>query len=477
MGFRTVILCSLVATSACKKDEDDKGPTETKSPTAAKATEATKPTTKPTSTNKDALPSGSKIKWVEDDFAGALAAAKKAGLPLVVDMWAPWCHTCLSMKATVLKDPGLAVHADRFVWVALDTDKAVNAAALEKLPVSAWPTFFVLAPDESIAGRFLGSASVKQFRDFLTEGERAARAGDDSLAKDSAGWHLREGDRQAAAGAMDKAAASYAAALAAAPADWPRRADVLVSQISALYKAGDKKACAALGKEKIADTLAAKSASTADFAYYATSCSDSLEKKDAEALRQLAVKSIEMILAEQSAGLSADDRSDALRIVREQFVALGEPDKAKATALRQKKVLDEAAAAAANPFFAMTYNWPRSEVYVYLGKADELVPALVKSQADLPKEYDPPYRLAWVYSKLEKTDQALAEIAKAEKLAYGPRKGRVLTLKADLIANKGDAAATLAARKAVLAHYEGLPAGQRSERAIEAAKKALKETK
>ena len=43
-------------------------------------------------------------------------------------------------------------------------------------------------------------------------------------------------------------------------------------------------------------------------------------------------------------------------------------------------------------------------MYLYLGVPLELVPALEKSAADLPEEYDPPYRLAWIYWKDGKLD-------------------------------------------------------------------------
>ena len=90
------------------------------------------------------------------------------------------------MKHYVLVDPGLAPLADRFVWVAIDTDKPKNAAVLTKLKVEAWPTFFVVGPDdESVQARFIGAASVKQFREFLLQGERGVQSADGGLVPDS----------------------------------------------------------------------------------------------------------------------------------------------------------------------------------------------------------------------------------------------------------------------------------------------------
>src|SRR5688572_25080794 len=67
-----------------------------------------------------------------EDFDAGIAKAKAEGKAVVVDAWAPWCHTCLSMQNYVLNDPSLAPLAERVVLVELDTDKPENAAFLEK---------------------------------------------------------------------------------------------------------------------------------------------------------------------------------------------------------------------------------------------------------------------------------------------------------------------------------------------------------
>ena len=41
------------------------------------------------------------ITFIEDDYEGAKKRALAEHLPLFVDAWAPWCHTCLSMKEYV----------------------------------------------------------------------------------------------------------------------------------------------------------------------------------------------------------------------------------------------------------------------------------------------------------------------------------------------------------------------------------------
>jgi tetratricopeptide (TPR) repeat protein len=123
----------------------------------------------------------------------------------------------------------------------------------------------------------------------------------------------------------------------------------------------------------------------------------------------------------------------------------------------------------------MTYTWPRVEVYSYLNETAELAPDLEKMVAELPAEYDPPARLASVYLEVGRTGDALAMAERAKKLAYGPRKARVLILIGDIHRARGDRAAEKEAREEVVAHYQALPAGHRNPKGLAAARAALAE--
>jgi len=64
-------------------------------------------------------------------------------------------------RAYVFTDASLAPFADRFVWLAADTEKAQNAALTVRYPVDAYPSFFVIDPnDDSVAARKIGSMTV-----------------------------------------------------------------------------------------------------------------------------------------------------------------------------------------------------------------------------------------------------------------------------------------------------------------------------
>ena len=67
-------------------------------------------------------------------------------MPIFVDAWAPWCHTCLSMRAYVFSDARLRPIASHFVWLAIDTEREANAPIVTRLGVKVLPTLFVIDP-------------------------------------------------------------------------------------------------------------------------------------------------------------------------------------------------------------------------------------------------------------------------------------------------------------------------------------------
>lgn len=462
-----VIAALMLGSVACGKTE----PPAKEQSSAPKANSAESPTKAP---SEKAEP----IHWLHDDYAGALVLARKAQKPLVVDMWAPWCHTCLSMKSFVLSDGSLQEISDRFIWVALDTDKEVNAPALTKLPVNAWPTFYVVSPgDESIQSRHLGAASLSQFREFLSQGEGGHL---DAIGKEGAIdptlAAMREGDRHVVYGRYAEANAAYANALRQGGESWSRRPEVLVSRISALHQGDQFKACSELASAHLGEMHRGKNASAADFAYYAHACAEHIDKEAAERIRAQAVAEdgpVRKVLDDPASHLSLDDRSDAMRILREIEDARGNSDKASEWANQQRELLDKAAKSAPDAFARMTYNWPRSEVYVYLGEAEALIPELEASVAALPDQYDPPYRLAWIYLNTGDYDKAVATAEKAVEKVYGPRKARAYSLLADIQKARGDREAERKAREQVVATFQSLPAGQEKPASLERAKKAL----
>jgi thioredoxin-like negative regulator of GroEL len=415
------------------------------------------------------------LAWIHDDFASALACAKAKQLPLVIDLWAPWCHTCLSMQSTVFVDPSFAADAPKFVFVALDTDRDVNASAVAKFPPSAWPTFYVVSPEEAVLARFVGAASVAQFHTFLDAGARAMAGG--ASGPDE---RLLAAERAITAKDYETAVLQLANAIAAAPPAWPRKPDALVSLIALQRKRKSYSDCLSTAETFLDDTGSAASAT--DFMAQAMGCADEHVKiaKDSPEqiarvakLRERAIARWQKLVDDLAAPLSLDDRSDALAYLRDALITVDKVPEAKAVAEKQRALLDDAAATAATPMAAMTFNWQRAEVYVYLGRPLDIVPALEKSAADLPTEYDPPARLGWVLMKAGKLDDAAKWTDKSIQLAYGPRKARVLNQRAEISARQGDKTGERRFRADIVKLYESLPAGQVTPETIARAKQAV----
>lgn len=471
MGFppARIVLAALLAVTGCKgKSEPKEGP---RSPAeGSKAAEAAGDTGKPVA-----------IPWLKDDWQGALAAARKARKPIFVDLGAPWCHTCLAVHQGVLTDPSLAPYLDRFVWLEIDTDRPQNAAVLEALPIDVWPTFYVVtarADGVTVQARQIEAPSIAQLRDLLEQGEQAhlaSLAKEGTLDRSSPLGMVQAGDAAAAAGDFGVADGWYGKALAAAPPDWPRGPTTLAKQMRARLKNGDLAGCADLGMTQFQRAAQGMSAQLSLFAQMADQCADQLDEPRARLLRGRLGEALRKVVDAPDSAMSVDDQSDALRVLREMAIELKDNASARAYAIRQRDLLDRAVAQAKTAMERMTHNWPRAEVYVYLGEAEKLLPDLERSVAELPKEYDPPARLAWLHEQLGHHDQAMEYARKALALAYGPRKGGILRLIAEIEKGKGDLEAERKARQAVVDYYRSLTGAHHDEQRIAEAEKALAE--
>ena len=419
--------------------------------------------------------------WIHDDLPAALACARLRKVPVVVDEWAPWCHTCLSMQSTVFTDASFKPDAGRFVFVALDTDREVNAEALAKYPLSAWPTFYMIGEDaashapDAVLARFVGAASLAQFHTFLDAGVKAQQGG-----AAGADAHLLGAERAIALKDTAVAEEELTAALAQAPADWSRRPDALGSLIHNKRRRGDFAGCLDVAERSLDQT--GNAAAATDFIVIAMTCAEALHADATAAprikrLRERAAARLAGLVADRKAPLSVDDRSDALANLRELQDALDKHAEARATAEKQRALLDDAAGKAPTPMAAMTYNWQRCEVYTYLGRPLELVPALEKSARDLPKEYDPRARLGWIYLQAGKLPEAARWTDEALAMVYGPRKARVLGQRAEIAEKQHDAATERRMREEIVRLWETMPAGQDNPDALAKAKEALAQLK
>lgn len=322
------------------------------------------------------------LEFIDDDYPRALALAKSKNVPLFVDVWAPWCHTCLSLRAYVFRDPSLARFSSKFVWAAIDSEKASNAPFVDAHPLEAWPTLFVIDPvTEKVTVKWEGGATVKELSSLL----------DDAVAGKSA-----------------------------PPID---------AKITEVGKT-DKAACVALARQHLPSLP--KGTTRANVALAGLDCAKDTPDATffADALTTIVIDPGDPILA--------DDRSALYEVLIEHRKATGDLNGAKTLARAWIGFLEAEAGKATDAAARTVFDSHRMTAYVAVGEPARAIPMLEESERDFPTDYNPPARLAKIYHLLGRGKEARVAVDRALGKAYGPRKMRILALKADIARAAGD---------------------------------------
>ena len=100
------------------------------------------------------------ISW-QSDIQSAVDDAKRAGLPLLIQVSADWCPHCSRMKRETFADPQLTtIINQRFVAVEVDADQ--QREFIKQMGIQSLPTTLVVAPDLRILNRLQGFQSASQ---------------------------------------------------------------------------------------------------------------------------------------------------------------------------------------------------------------------------------------------------------------------------------------------------------------------------
>jgi tetratricopeptide (TPR) repeat protein len=414
------------------------------------------------------------VRFLSDDWEGALALARAEGKPLFVDAWAPWCHSCVSMKAYVFPDPVLSALADTYVWLEIDTEKPSNRAFVERFPQEAWPMLMVV---DSQTGqpvrRWLGSATAVELAARLRSTALAltpgapGTPGQEALARASAAEAA--GDHAAAAEALREALVSTRPG----SLDHGQAAEALALRLS---QDGQWAECLSLAREELGRVAPGTALATV----VATGLSCALQLPETDPGRIAALTPFEdrvaVLAKDPSVVLLADGRSSLFETVVEARKARGDLAAAHAAAEAWSEFLEGQAQRAATAQERAVFDSHRLSAYLALGEPERAVPMLEQSAEDFPQDYNPPARLAVAYLAMREPSQALEEARVAERLVYGPRTLRVLLTKAEAEARTGDAHAARVTLARAEKLVDELPAAQRSEGmkgAIASKRKAL----
>lgn len=421
-----------------------------------------------------AAPAEKRLPFIEDDYATALAMAKKSNVPLFVDAWAPWCHTCVFMREHVFNRPELLKHGQRYVFLSVDTEKEKSAPFLQKYPIDVWPTLFIVDPKtETVVLKWLGSVNVEQFGKLLDDGDKAWKLA--AQKKGSAEEKLAKADRLYGQRDVKGSVAAYKEALAEMKPDHPRRPRTVESLLNALYGDRANKECVDLGIAEIPKLP--KGPSFLNAVYLALSCQQAADAKDpwkldaGEQLYALAQDALKLD------GILADDKSGLYETLVDYLAEKGDKKGSVALAQEWLTFLEGEAAKAPTPAARAVFDPHRLNAAMASNQPERVVAALQKSEADLPEDYNPPARLALAFREMGKLDDALAAADRAMGKVYGPRKVRVFETKASILAKKNDAAGQKQVLTAAVAYAKALPEGQRNEKTIARLEGALAKVK
>ena len=369
------------------------------------------------------------------------------------------------MRAFVFTDKALERYAGRFVWLAVDTENAKNAKFLQKYPVAALPTLYVIDPQrEAAVVHYVGGATVPQLTKLLTDGEHAMRAKSQS-ASDSL---LASGEKLAAEGLTDESIKLYQQALEKAPKNWPRFGRTVETYMTALSMKPDNETCAE--QAQVLYPRLKGTPSGANVASTGLSCATELKRP--ELIKSLEESTLEAF-NDPKIVMSGDDRSGMYAALADAREALG--DEAGAHKLEEERLayLEGEAAKAQTPEQRAVYDPHRLTLYIDLKMPEKAIPMLEQTARDFPKDYNPHARLALAYKAMGKYDEALAEIDRALALSYGPRRIGQFRTRVDILTAKGDKEGARKTLAEAITYAKSLPSGQRNEKTIAALEKKL----
>jgi thioredoxin-like negative regulator of GroEL len=395
------------------------------------------------------------VPFINDDYAKALVQARARKLPIFIDAGAPWCHTCRSMDAFVFTDKSLTRRAGQFVWLHLDTDKKENAAIVKRLAAFGIPTYYIIDPaTERIALRWVGAFTVAQLDRLLDDGLLAVGGADGRPPLEAA---MVKADALYADAKYPEAAAAYRGAIALAPADWPqypRAAEAVMNSLTESEKYDEAVAFAREAYPKVRSTPSA-----AVIAGLGLDDAVSLPKENPDRTLLIAQfeKAAREVVHDTQLSIAADDRSGLLISLMEARRDAGDDTGRMRAAEEWSTFLDSVAKVAPNPEARAVFDPHRLSAYIEIGHPERAIPMLEQTEREMPKDYNPPARLAIAYRAMKKWDEGLAASDRAMAMAYGPRKLGYYSTRADLYLGKADTTAAVKTLEEAIAYAGTLP--------------------
>lgn len=395
--------------------------------------------------------------WREN-ISEALKEARDSGKPVLMDFQAPWCYSCYYMEKHVLYGAGFSKAAEGLVLLRIDVDREEGHALKESYQVGFLPTFVLADSRGQARGRIVGEQTEGDFLRALDSLRKETQAKD---ALDGAVEPLRQ---RLAAGEYERAAQEIAELprkrleVLRARKDWPILTARLELMLAVKLGLGG-------GSEALKALLRLED--SCELAYdvgYADKLVDGLKPEPRRELLESERSALEK-LVESRFFADASKRCADFRTGIEDLAAvyekLGEKDRRTELLKRAVAFLD---AQGPKPGEDRSLDDNLRFFLELSGDEPRLREHFMALMEAYPSDYVYAYRFARHLQERGKSEEALAFIEKADKLAYGANRLSVTKVRAKILAELGrkdEALALLgrdikAGRKAFPKEAEGL---------------------
>jgi tetratricopeptide (TPR) repeat protein len=373
------------------------------------------------------------------------------------------------MRASVFTDARLVKLAGQFAWLEIDTEQPRNFAFVEKFPIEAWPTIYVIDPaSEQVVLRWMGTATAEELERLLLGSARTLRR----ETTDAPGAARARGAALASARKHAEAAAAYRQAIELGGEGWPGRAETADALLQALSLAHDPAPCAAEAR-RLLPTLPPGSAA-ARVTAAGLLCAAELEAAPARA-EALAALEPAGRRALSFIGVLADDRSGLYEALQGARRASQDELGVKAVAREWLGWIEVESARGTSPLARSAFDGARLSTAITLGEVARVLPALESSARAMPDQYFALAYLARAQLEVGQFRPAAATAAAAARLADGPRKVNVLLVEARALRAGGDLTGARRAVDEAIRHGNGLPEAVRPRGVLRAAAKLREE--
>lgn len=104
-----------------------------------------------------------KIKWADEPLRDVLVRAKVLEKPVMIELYATWCSTCIKLEDEVFKKDAGEKLSDRMLCLQYDAEKGKGLELAKKYNVISYPTVIILDKDGNEIDRILDYEKPSSF--------------------------------------------------------------------------------------------------------------------------------------------------------------------------------------------------------------------------------------------------------------------------------------------------------------------------